>query len=347
MAEPKYRGAIIGLGFIGAADQVSGDALGQHVENLDGTHLQAMRNHPRVELVAGSSRDEGRRARFADKTSARAYADWRKMLASEQLDLVSVATYTPQHAEITVACAEQGIRAVYCEKPMATTIGDAERMLAACKASAALLVINHNRRFHAYYRRLRDLVAKGELGDLTSASMEWGTGRLGNVGTHMFNALCMLTGRHVSAVSATLDLSGRPDCRGRAFRDPGGWGMLRMDGDLMVTFDAADYGAMPGAITLNGTLGRATIRANDVALERWGVPVEDWPAMSSKSSSMDQAMAEIVSHLDGEKPFPDAPGESLHTLEIILACHASSQENALWVRLPLIGPQRALELNCG
>ena len=87
-------------------------------------------------------------------------------------------------------------------------------MLAACEKSGALLVINHNRRFNTNHRRLRDEVAKGVLGDLTSASLRWGSGRLGNVGTHLIDALCMLTGRHVEAVSATLDLSPIADCRG-------------------------------------------------------------------------------------------------------------------------------------
>ena len=49
----KYKAGIIGLGFIGAADQVSGDALGQLVEDLDGTHLVSLENHPYVEVVAG------------------------------------------------------------------------------------------------------------------------------------------------------------------------------------------------------------------------------------------------------------------------------------------------------
>src|SRR3990172_3120658 len=69
MSDSIYRGAIIGLGFIGGADQVSGDALGQRVEDLDGTHFDAMRNHPRVTLMAGSSRDAGRRKRFAQRTA--------------------------------------------------------------------------------------------------------------------------------------------------------------------------------------------------------------------------------------------------------------------------------------
>src|SRR6266542_3463138 len=95
-----YRAGIIGLGFIGGADQVSGDAIGQVVANLDGTHAAALSGHPRVALVAGSSRDAGRRGRFAARTGARTYADWREMVEREALDVVSVATYAPSHAAI-------------------------------------------------------------------------------------------------------------------------------------------------------------------------------------------------------------------------------------------------------
>ena len=48
-AMADYRAGIIGLGFIGAGDQVSGDALGQRVEDLDGTHASALAGHPRIE----------------------------------------------------------------------------------------------------------------------------------------------------------------------------------------------------------------------------------------------------------------------------------------------------------
>ena len=120
MTNTTYRAGIIGLGFIGGADQVSGDALGQQVSGLDGTHFDALSNHPRVNRIVGSSRDPGRRERFALRASTAAYASWEEMLALESLDIVSVATYAPVHAEITVACAKQGIRAIYCEKPIAT-----------------------------------------------------------------------------------------------------------------------------------------------------------------------------------------------------------------------------------
>ena len=347
MTDAVYRSAIVGLGYIGGADQVSGDALGQLVKDLDGTHYYAMRNHPRVELVAGSSRDAGRRERFTERSGVPTYASWQEMLEREQLDIVSVATYTPQHAEITAACAERGVRAIFCEKPIASTVADAARMLAACKQAGSLLAVNHNRRFDLNFRRLRDLVAAGGLGDLTSASVQWGSGRLGNVGTHMFNALCMLTGRDVEAVSATLDLAGRADCRGPDFHDPGGWGVFRMAGGLMTVFDAADYGVIPGAIALNGTKGRAITGAGDVSIEYWDGAKDYWPRVSDEGSSMDRTVREMVAWLDGDNDFPDPPENSLHTLEVIAGCHASHRRDAAWTGLPLQGEDREIDVGSG
>ena len=347
MRQTTYRVGIIGLGFIGGADQVSGDLLGQRVTDLDGTHLYAMLHHPRVELIAGSSRDVGRRERFAHRTSARTYADWREMLDHEKFDVVSIATYAPQHADIAVACAQRGVRVIYCEKPMATNLADAEQMLSAASEFGVLLVINHNRRFHPNFRRLRDRFAAGDLGDLTSASIAWGRGRLGNVGTHMFNAATMLIGRRVEAVSASLDLARRPDCRGPTFQDPGGWGMLRFEGGLIATFDAADYGVVPAAITINGTLGRAITGAGSIELQFWNGRIDHWNPPPGPETSMDRAMAEIVEWLDGEAAFPDSAVNSLHALEIIVACHASHQRNAAWTPLPLAGADREIEVRCG
>ena len=347
MNQQTYRGGIIGLGFIGGADQVSGDVLKQRVVDLDGTHLVAMQNHARVEIVAGSSRDAGRRERFAQRTSARTYADWREMLQNESLDVVSVATYAPQHAEMTIGCAERGVGAVWCEKPIAPTMAAAEAMTAACQQAGTLLVINHNRRFHSVFRRLRDGIATGLLGDLTSAGLQWGSGRLGNVGTHMFNALCMLTGRPVQAASATLDLSRRPDCRGDDFSDPGGWGCLRLEGGLITTFDAADFSQVPGGITINGSLGRVTTGTHDATLEFWDGHTEHWQRDRADPSSMDLALAEIVKTLDGTQPFEDDPLDSVHTLETILACHASHQRNSAWVEIPLTGADRELQVHSG
>ena len=344
MSDSTYTSGIIGLGFIGAGDQVSGDALGQRVDDLGGTHYSAYANHPRVELVAGSSRDSGRRERFEARAGVKTYPDWRVLLEEEQLDIVSVATYAPQHAEITVACAEKGVRAIYCEKPIATLMADAEQMVAACQKAGSLLVINHQRRFDDTYHRLRQLIAEGGLGELSSVSAHWSGGRLGNVGTHIFDTLQMVTSRRIEAACGRLDLAGKPDCRGPEFADPGGQGMIRFEGGLLGFVDAPDYGFVAGTISVIGTEGRAVITGPVMAIELRNGTSQEW---TQSTSGMDGATSEIVDYLDGEAAFPYDVGEAVRTLEVIVAFHASHTRDGAWTQLPLTGADREIIVNSG
>ena len=142
-------------------------------------------------------------------------------------------------------------------------------MLAECAEAGALLVFNHQRRFTSCIRRLRDHIKNNGLGELTSVNSQWPAGRLGNVGSHVFDAIYMVTGRRIEAISATLDLAGKPDCRGGEFADPGGWGTMRLEGGLMVTVDATDYSKAPWELRVNGSEGRAFVGGKDVRLEYW------------------------------------------------------------------------------
>ena len=147
-------------------DDVSGAAIGQAtigepVKNP--VHSGGYASFPeRVELVCGSSRNAGRRERFeARHPGVKSYADWKEMLDTEELDMVSVCTYTVDpdghdlHTEITLYCIQKGIRAVWCEKPAVASMSGAEAMLAAAEANGTLLVINHNRRWQNVQRRLQ------------------------------------------------------------------------------------------------------------------------------------------------------------------------------------------------
>lgn len=347
-----YRAGIIGLGFAGAADQVSGDKLGQKVENLDGTHLEAYQNHPRIELVCGSSRDAGRRERFEARTGAAVYSDWREMISTNSLDIVSVASYTPVHAEMTIECAKAGIPVIYCEKPIAQTTADAEGMLRACESAGSLLVINHNRRFNPNFRRLASLVAGGSLGRLISINTRWPAGRLGNIGTHIFDAVILLSGQVPEAVSGTLDTDERPDCRGNEFCDPGGWGLIRLSEGTMVTVDAGNFAPGPMTIELHGTKGHALIRGQDVSVTA-GELREELPDSRRTESSMDTAVMEIVEWLDIRNTgihtpgFSYNPAQALRVLETITAFHLSHSYSAAWIDLPLAGKQKYYVIRSG
>jgi predicted dehydrogenase len=220
-------------------------------------------------------------------------------------------------------------------------------MLEACDKAGSLLVINHNRRFNINYRRLRDEIAKGVLGNLTSASLRWGGGRLGNIGTHLIDALCMLTGRNVEAVSGTLDLSEKADCRGAEFSDPGGWGVMRLSGGLMATVDAANHGNGPIQTIIYGQNARAIVGRDTISIEFLDGRIEKWPCLFKNTTSMDLAVSEIAEWLDDNKPFPYSAVDSVRTLESIIAFHVSDKRRSCWVDLPLTGYDRNCEVQSG
>ena len=77
------------------------------------------------------------------------YADPAEMLDTERPDIVSICTWPPLHADLTELAFAKGVKAVWCEKPMAVHLTDADRMVDAAKAAGGLLVINHQRRYRA------------------------------------------------------------------------------------------------------------------------------------------------------------------------------------------------------
>jgi predicted dehydrogenase len=347
MSDVTYRVGIIGLGFIGGGDQVSGDRIGQVVANLDGTHRETLSKNTRVKLVAGCDLDDGRRERFTERTGATTYDDWRAMVENEQLDIVSVATTAPAHCAMSVGCAKAGVRAIYCEKPIATSITEAEQMIAACKEAGALLVVNHNRRFNPNYRELRERIAAGQLGELTSLSLRWSSGRLGCVGTHLVDAARMLTGREIVAVSATLDLAEKADCRGPEFHDPGGWGVMRMEGGLPIVINATNHAVGPAEIIIEGTDARAYTGGDVVIIRTFSGEEETLPGRRAEATSMDRTLAEIVEWLDSPGTFSTPAEESLKTFEAMIGFHISHHNNAAWIELPIAGEDREYRIVAG
>ena len=123
--------------------------------------------------------------------------------------------------------------------------------------------------------------------------------------------------------------------------------MLRMESGLITTFDAADFASVPFSIVVNGGEARVVVSENTITLERGGQTVDQWPILVDGTSSMDHAVSEIVDWLDDGGDFPDPADNSLHTLEVIVACHASHHANAVWKALPLEGKDRLLEIRSG
>ncbi|MBI3946862.1 MAG: Gfo/Idh/MocA family oxidoreductase [Armatimonadetes bacterium] len=99
-----------------------------------------------------------------EEISSRGFSDYHKLL-DEGLDAVCINTDNNVHAEMTLAAAARGCH-IYCEKPIATSVADAEAMVRACKEKNLATVVNLSMRRGPAHAQLRDMIRKGVFGKL-------------------------------------------------------------------------------------------------------------------------------------------------------------------------------------
>jgi predicted dehydrogenase len=94
-----------------------------------------------------------------------AYEDYRDLLGRSDIDLVDICTPEFLHAEQTIAAAAAG-KHVFCEKPMAASVAEADAMIEACERAGVRLMVGHSRRFTPRYMQIRAAIDAGELGEV-------------------------------------------------------------------------------------------------------------------------------------------------------------------------------------
>jgi predicted dehydrogenase len=131
----------------------------------------ALRDLENCELVAVSRADAARAEAFAAEFGARRWhADWRELITDPEVEAVYVATPVRLHAEQAVAAAEAG-KHVLCEKPMALSAAECERMNAAAEACGVRLGVAYYRRFYPVVERVGEILRSGEIGAPVVAQM--------------------------------------------------------------------------------------------------------------------------------------------------------------------------------
>ncbi len=99
------------------------------------------------------------------------YANFEEMLANEKLDVLSVTLPTYLHCEHTIKSLKAGIN-TFCEKPMAMTIKECQKMADAAKKSRKLLQIGHCIRFWPEYAKVKEIIDSGKYGKVMSATFQ-------------------------------------------------------------------------------------------------------------------------------------------------------------------------------
>ncbi|MFK8111840.1 MAG: Gfo/Idh/MocA family protein [Rubripirellula sp.] len=278
-------------------------------------------------LVAGAfSSDPMRSAAAATQFGvdpSRAYACYQDMLQAERghdhgVDFVSIAT--PNHTHCDIAC--DALRAgfhVVCDKPMTTSLADAQRMVDAVAESGKVFALTHNYSGYPLIRQAREMIASGELGEVIAvrtsyvqgwmhgmkrdAVLERGAwksdpdkngkaGSLGDVGTHAFHLTRFVTGlKPASLLSNMRSYSDHHEL------DDYGHAMLKFDGDAtgLVTWSQVTHGRLNDlAIEIDGTKAALSWRQeepNQLFVRSLGQPTKIYERNPNAGYSTPDAVA--------------------------------------------------------
>jgi predicted dehydrogenase len=208
---------------------------------IGAVHRIAARIDDRYELVAAalSSNPERGRQAAADLHIApdRAYGSFAEMAAAEskrpdRIDVVAIVTPNHLHFAPAKAFLDAGFH-VICDKPLTTTVEDAQALSQIVKKSGLVFGLTHNYTGYPIIRQAREMVAAGELGKLRLVQVEyaqdwlttplentgqkqaaWRTdpaqsgpaGSLGDIGTHAYNIACFVSQLHAEQVAADVSI---------------------------------------------------------------------------------------------------------------------------------------------
>ena len=166
-------------------------------------HRKEISGFPEMLEIAGCC-DEipERMEKFCSEVpGCKAYADIDEMLAAKDIDVISIATRSPDHVDHAIKALESG-KFVFVEKPIGINYNEVLKLKAASEAHPGKLMCRHNRRFEAAFQHVSEIIASGKLGEIYliklsrhsfqrrfdwQALRSFGGGQLNNWGPHLID----------------------------------------------------------------------------------------------------------------------------------------------------------------
>lgn len=204
----KLKVAVAGVGFIGPA------------------HIEALRRIPGIEVVAIFNRGlEKVKSKAGQLGVVQYFDDYQQMLQSVPIDCVHICTPNNLHYQQAKIAMEKGIHVV-CEKPLATTIAEAQELVDLATATGLVNAVHFNIRYYPMVRQMKVMREKGELGNVYSiigsylqdwlfyqTDYNWrlepeqsGESRaLADIGSHLLDLLEYVSGCRITAVMADMN----------------------------------------------------------------------------------------------------------------------------------------------
>ena len=352
-------GGIAGMGILGMHDE---EEIGK--KKIRASHAGGYEAASGIELVAVADVDEDKLTRFGeawDIPPERRYVGHEAMLAEEDLDVVSVCTPSFLHHDHTIDAARSTAApdVVWCEKPIASSVSDAEEMIDVCAETDTELVVNHSFRFTDKLKRLAELMhEENVLGNVHSVSTQFRMELMRN-STHLLDTLVYLLDTRASRVSGYI--SGENEAvdslnATREVDDAAGGGFALMDDGTFASIDCTiprnDSSMMLHFI---GSEGKVYMNNDDGEWRYWrledGEHVEEslpgiegaWTWDVDYQNSFANAANHLEALLDGEAENRSTGEEARRSLEIIVGFYVSHYTGSQ-VDIPLERPLRDIEI---
>lgn len=352
-------GGIAGMGILGMHDT---DAIGK--EKIHASHAGGYDATPEIELVAVADIDEENLTTFGEAwgiPSDRQYLSHEAMLGEEDLDVVSVCTPSFLHHEHVVSAAHSDAApdVIWCEKPIASSVSDADEMIDICEETNTELVVNHSFRFTDKLQRLYTLLQEERLlGEVNAVSTQFRMELLRN-STHLLDTLVYLLDSHAELVSGYISGENEAvDSLGADHEvdDSAGGGFALMNDGTFTTIDCTIPRAI-SSMTLQfiGSKGKLYMNNDDGEWRYWrledGEHVEEslpgindaWTWEDDYQNAFANAARHIQSLLKGNATNRSTGREALRSLEIIVGFYISHYTGSQ-VDIPLDRPLRRVDI---
>jgi UDP-N-acetylglucosamine 3-dehydrogenase len=334
------NGRTLRVGIIGTG--IPWKTEGSTGHGMSRAHADAYNSLPNCEIVAVCDILKERADLFnTEKVGGKAavYTDYPTMLAEANLDMVSVCTWPALHSPIVVDVAEAGVKAIHCEKPMADTWGESQRMATVCRERGVQLTFNHQRRFLDTFQAARRLVAEGAIGELKR--LEGSCGDLYDWGTHWLDMFGFYNNEEPGEwVMAQIDVRTPRSIFGVPLENQGICNIKYRNGVFGLLYTGEDSENIVGCSNrLIGTEGVIEVsnKAPNIRIRKNGDA--DWQVVETAEglhggSAITRAITDAVDSLrEGRKPLLSSEN-AIQSTEIIFAAYESVRRRGR-IDLPL------------
>lgn len=285
---------------------------------------------PRAEVVAVYDKGDATRQAFTDCWGPLpTFDDYATMLAAVRPDVLCLATRQTQHADQIEQAAKAGVSGILCEKPLATSMGEVDRLVSVCRQGDVAFAFGLDRRWFPYYRELVQELRAGIIGEVRTI-IAFGLLNLINHGCHWFDRVLDLAGDpEVTWVAGSVEsLAGVPPDANRRL-DPSGACQILFANGVEAFVSRAGSGM---AFDVVGSRGRLVIVNDGAATHLWTTGADGKTLLprtlppATPAPAGPAAVADLLTALDRGTPTLSDLDCARRATELGFAVHQSDRE---------------------